>query len=365
MGAVGASSTPWAPASDDPPTAAMGATGPPPPPEPVQDPTSSFYVPPPPPAAEPAPVGGGNGGGPVGPTGGDARGGDDGGKRRGVLIGAIIVLALVAAGVIAALVLTGGKDDDASKDQVTATDATDSDEVTTTTEGTTTTESTTTTLPEEVPNLVGKTLDEARALVDGTGITLKVVNVASETEASGTIVDQDPPAGDPYADTIVVSVARPPVKTFLADLTPVEGDTPSAASLTINAKTYTHALYYTSCDGNWADLFTNTVGYDLGRGYTSFDTEVGITDDSAAGGTAKFEILGDGRLLGEATVGLGETKRLEADVTGVLRLKIVVSGLTCGSDDSSSTDVFGALADPQLTSPPPADDATVTTTAPG
>jgi hypothetical protein len=330
----------------------MGTTGPPPPPEPVQDPTSSFYVPPPPPATEPAPVDGGPGG-PGGPTGG-GRPGDDGGKRRGVLIGAIIVLALVAAGVIAALLLSGGKDD-ASKDQVTATDGTDtgaSDDTTTTSEDTTTTEATTTTTaPEDVPDLVGKTLDEARALVDGTGVTIKAVNVANEDKPSGTILEQDPPAGGPHADTIIVKVARPPVKTYLAELTPVEGSTPGLEPVTINANAFTHPTSFGACEYSFdTESNRDSAGYDLGRKYTRFTAKVGIPDSSASGIVVKFEVVGDGNKLAEATTTLGELKDIDVDVTGVLRLSLYTTGVTCTGETP------GVFADPQLTSPPDPED---------
>lgn len=296
---------------------------------------------------------------PVAPSAGNQVADDGNGRGKGHkrLLMALAILVVVAAGVVAALVLTKGKADKKPGQVATADSGSSKTPSGDATEKTTTTEkkTTTTPVPAEMPDLVGLSVDQARAKVSDLGITVKAVNVVSVDKASGTIVSQTPAAGAPFEKTVVINVARPAVKTYLADLKSVEGQSLQAGTATLNATAYTHALSAASCS-TYSDNAV-TTGFDLSRTYTRLLTKVGVSDDSPSGSSVKFEVLGDGRTLASTTAGLGAPQDIDVDVTGVLRLQIVSTALSSGT--GTCTVVW---ADPQLTSPPPANDSAVTTT---
>jgi len=207
------------------------------------------------------------------------------------------------------------------------------------------------TVPDAVPNLVNLSLDEAKALVKGSGVTLKVVNVADDETASGTVVKQSPEAGAPFTETVVVNVARPSVKTYLIELTPVEesdGGLSDTGNATLNAETLTNSLWMASC--NWFDDQSPSVGYNLSRAYTRFHTIVGMQDDQVSGSFAQFRVFGDGRQLADIRADLGAPQTIDVDVSGVLRLTIQATGVGCNS--YTHDPVYATWGDPYLTSPP-------------
>jgi hypothetical protein len=83
--------------------------------------------------------------------------------------------------------------------------------------------------------------------------------------------------------------------------------------------------------------------WSLGRSYRRFRAVVGLSDQSDAGGQVKFEVIGDGRSLYEATLPLGEAATLDLAVPGVLRLTLRTSRL-----DSSEGAVDGVWADAEV-----------------
>ncbi|MDA2812946.1 NPCBM/NEW2 domain-containing protein [Nocardiopsis sp. RSe5-2] len=83
--------------------------------------------------------------------------------------------------------------------------------------------------------------------------------------------------------------------------------------------------------------------YNLGRGSSAFAATVGVADGASGAGTARFTVTGDGERLASATAGPGEPAELNADVSGVLRLRLTVKW---SGDCGGSTAVWG---DPKLT----------------
>lgn len=281
----------------------------------------------------------------------------EGSGRRNAVIAIVAVIAVLAVGIGAFLVL--GKDSD-DKGRVESGASPLGDEGTSTTRATSsttsTTEATTTTLPETIPKLVGMTLDEAKERIDGLGVDLKVVNVADEKNPSGTILKQTPEAGTPFDDVITVNVARPPVKTYLDQLAAVEqtnGGIEGSGTATLNTTVYTRSSWMQTCRYFLGgEVEQQSVGYDLGRGYSRFVSVVGVDDGALSGATARFQVYGDGRLLGQADGGLGAPATIDVDTTGVLRLTIMATGLAC---EQHRGNVSGVWADPYLVSAPPSD----------
>ncbi len=68
------------------------------------------------------------------------------------------------------------------------------------------------------------------------------------------------------------------------------------------------------------------IEYDLGRGYSTFTTQLGIDDDAISiESRVRFRIYGDGVLLLSRDVGFGEIVPVQLSVRGVLRLRLEVT----------------------------------------
>jgi hypothetical protein len=101
----------------------------------------------------------------------------------------------------------------------------------------------------------------------------------------------------------------------------------------VSGKDYTRSITQSIF---WSDR-PQSAGYDIGRGYREFRATAGIQDDSPSGSTAKFQIYGDGRLLYDKTLTLGDSDEVSVDITGVLRLQLWVTPI----QNSTFTGVWG------------------------
>jgi serine/threonine-protein kinase len=216
----------------------------------------------------------------------------------------------------------------------TSTAATSTSTTTTTTSGsptttTTVSQTTTVTKPATMPDFVGKTLTAAQ---DSLPTTVKVntVDQVNATAADGTVIAQDPKAGDPLGDAITLTVARQAVVAYLDSLRVATGGwSESGRSATIAGTGYLHAV------GENVDARTSpsSVEYNISKGFRRLTATAGI-DDNSGDSTLKMqlEIFGDGRELFNKPIPFGAQVPVDIDISGVLRLKIqyeAVSGRSC------------------------------------
>lgn len=82
-------------------------------------------------------------------------------------------------------------------------------------------------------------------------------------------------------------------------------------------------LLFSSC-GN-RDGGNYWVEYDLSQDYTRFTAAVGLSDDSAADSAVTYSITGDQRPLAAGPLTLGQVDALDIDVSGVLRLRLLIN----------------------------------------
>lgn len=184
-------------------------------------------------------------------------------------------------------------------------------------------------VPAALPDLVGRPLDEALPLLAALGIEAEVTEVLDEDRTDRTIVDQSPDADAPYRPQMDLVVARRGVGRYLVDLTSVEGEIDRVGVATVDGQEYTRSLVH-SLDSYRRD--TDQIGYDLGRRFERFAATVGLSDDSGTDDRVRFEVMGDGTVIAEATLGLGESEVLDVDVTDVLRLELISTRLSDPSD---------------------------------
>jgi hypothetical protein len=204
------------------------------------------------------------------------------------------------------------------------------------------TDGVTLTVAEEVttlPDVVGKTLSDATNTLQSLGVDVTTTDLLDETKTDGTVVAQDPGAGGPLPDSVSLQVARQPVSIYLSDLEPVEGSA-SPSTATVSGTPYPHSVvtYVDEYDDEPVD-----VGYDLGRHYRRLKATVGLSDDSPSESQVRIEVFGDGRSLFSQTVGLGTAVPVDIDVTGVLRLTISATMLNTEYGCCDASIVWGDI----------------------
>jgi serine/threonine protein kinase len=271
-------------------------------------------------------------------------------KRRGKLFAGIaaVVVLLAGGGTAAAVVLggSGGKTQASNNTPLPSVTDTATDQPSPTDTPTTDPTATPTDTPSApapvgagvavLPSLTGKSLSDATAALTPLGVSYDVKEVLDSKHPDNTVLGQTPAAGT-SASHVTLTVSRVPVATYLADIGSL-GDGPSTQPVQISGTTYAHALSgqpYCNSSVTWE--------YDLGKSYRKLDGLVGLTDSSDSSATMRFEITADGRQVFATTAALGKPHRLSVDLTGVLRLQITTTSLTCGNLNSSI-----AMGDPRL-----------------
>jgi hypothetical protein len=110
------------------------------------------------------------------------------------------------------------------------------------------------------------------------------------------------------------------ITAYLVDFEATQSDHfASTEPADLNGKPYVHNLLFYGCCSASAD-------YDLGRHYRRLEAMVGVTDEAPSDARSTIEVFLDGRKAYATTVALGKPRRLTLDVTGVLRLHLVMTG---------------------------------------
>jgi serine/threonine protein kinase len=198
---------------------------------------------------------------------------------------------------------------------------------------------------DQMPNLVGMSLGQAKAAVPA-GVDLQVVEAAAPSGTpDGVVTAQDPAPGAALPKSAALTVATSNAIQYLTDLTPTSGQFSesgnSATTLSLSGHTQ---LYAVGVDGGGCGTTTGDIQYDLGSHFTTLSGLAGIDDTSpSATAQATVEFFGDSRKLASYSVSLGHPKQLKVTVTGVLRLDIrwTFSGLAANGCDRA-TMVLGA-----------------------
>jgi hypothetical protein len=181
--------------------------------------------------------------------------------------------------------------------------------------------------PPDVPDVVGMTFGAASQELGRLGFTFTETTVFDERERDGLVLEQDPPAGATNAGEVNLTVSRRPIVGYLADQRPVSTSSSALESGTwyTNGEPYTHALKVPI--GRYSADST-VIEYDLSRDYRQLLGAVGLEDRSVGGTTFKVEIYGDDRSLFDSVLALGQVQAVDLDITGVLRLEVVVTRIS-------------------------------------
>lgn len=106
---------------------------------------------------------------------------------------------------------------------------------------------------------------------------------------------------------------------------------PSFDKATINGVSYTSALFLRpSSSVSSSNGSDRRVEIDAGRSHKRFIGDLGIPDTQKSNAAYKVEIsLDSAAAVFSTEVRFGETKKVDLDITNALRIKIVVSPITC------------------------------------
>jgi hypothetical protein len=200
------------------------------------------------------------------------------------------------------------------------------------------------------PDVVGQPSDQALTTLRGLGAVVTIENVYNPDAAVGTVLAQTPAAGSALGEAATIQVATGPASIFLEDLrTVTQSNWGSTANSAINGVTYVHGVYASpefSCSG--CTVYAANAEYNLGRAFDRLQTTLGYSDTAPSSGRVRVEIFGDTKPLYTKDIGLGDQDVVNVNVTGVLRIRIVVTPLAPGGGYDLTT-IFGdakILGDP-------------------
>ncbi|HEX6358710.1 protein kinase domain-containing protein [Actinophytocola sp.] len=238
-------------------------------------------------------------------------------RRKGWLVAVPLVLVLVGgAGAYVALRPTGNEGSGGASAAGEGGGGTANEDP-----GTSSARVTTTTEEQELtvaPDLVGMELAEAQDRLPST-LEVEIVDSIQQGAEPGTVVEQDPKAGEPLDGTLKLVVAQDAVQMYLDEFPVLNGDwSDNSGPASIAGKTYLHSLSsYISCydDGGQAE-------YNIAKGFRRLVATAALDDNSQiADATMQLEIFADGRSVFSGTIAYGTPTPIDLDLSGVLRLK--------------------------------------------
>ena len=192
-----------------------------------------------------------------------------------------------------------------------------------------------------MPDLVGLTVEQAKAKLPGNVKVTVVKANAPNGEKEGTVLSTDPAAGEKIPDAVTLTVAGSAasvaMKTvYLSDLKQLDSFNGfEAKAIEMSGKTYAHAVVTTVYSGS-SNQITRTTEWNLGRYFSTLNGTIGITDTSKeADATFTVDFYIDQVLVRSETLQFGEFKDISLDVQNGLRLKIVVTRTDKNSDSAS------------------------------
>ncbi|GHH61540.1 protein kinase domain-containing protein [Lentzea cavernae] len=185
-----------------------------------------------------------------------------------------------------------------------------------------TTVAVTTTKPlTTVPDFVGKSLADVQKILP----SVEPESVVDESVPAGTVVAQDPKAGEPFTGKVKVSVAQKGAITYLAAMpasTSYWSDKDTVAHIAGNEYLHSLSSSTSACHETW------TVEYNLSKKARKIEAVAGIDDNSTDSSLqVQLEMFADGVRIVDERLAFGKETKISHDLAGVLRLKIQWRGI--------------------------------------
>lgn len=176
--------------------------------------------------------------------------------------------------------------------------------------------------PVKMPDLVGKSAEDAkRAVTDLLGVP-QFVRVTTADQPAGVVLGTEPTAGADMPVNVTVSVSDGGESLSLLGLNAVGSSRcDEARDQSINGQLQAQALV---CSPGTAER-PAYVEYAIGRHATYLDATLGMLDTGPVG-AGTIRVFGDGKVLATQDVRFGTAQPLHVTIRNVLRLRIEVSG---------------------------------------
>ncbi|OZC87764.1 hypothetical protein CH272_18310 [Rhodococcus sp. 05-340-1] len=132
-----------------------------------------------------------------------------------------------------------------------------------------------------------------------------------------------PPTSTPRSSvprtSTTTTTPRPPAQIYLDELKAIDGGGLRTGSAEVNGDVYPHSLYANIGGCRTSGRYT----YNIGRDWTTFETTVGLRDDTESQTVAQFEILADDvPVYTSGNLSVGQSVPVSVPVDNVLQLKI-------------------------------------------
>jgi serine/threonine protein kinase len=174
------------------------------------------------------------------------------------------------------------------------------------------------------PDLVGKTVSAAQDALPSS-IKVNTVENVDQRSPDGTVMAQEPKAGEKINGTMTLTVARRAVEVHLDDFRPTTGNWNDQNVAQLGGTTFTHSV--SSQVGSCSN--TDFVEYNVSKGFRRLVGTGGIDDNSRDSSfRVLLEVYADGRSVFNQTVAFGKPVPIDVDLSGVLRLKIQWQGVS-------------------------------------
>ena len=198
------------------------------------------------------------------------------------------------------------------------------------------------------PDFSQVAMTQAQSMVDPLGAEIQIETEYNPEMVDGVFIRQLPEPGASLTETVIITVSEGPASLFLEELEPVVREISTSYALTarfsqgdVNGTRLTHALVVEQGSGG---LDTALYEYNLSRVFDRLKATVGYSDNHQADGSMRLEIFGDGVLLFSDDYRLGIIEEVLVDVTGVLRLRLLVTTLCCNTSGLDEALIVGDLA---------------------
>ncbi|MFJ4264635.1 PASTA domain-containing protein [Paenarthrobacter nicotinovorans] len=188
--------------------------------------------------------------------------------------------------------------------------------------------------PALMPNLIGKSLDEASRTLSSMGAQPLVNRVYDPKSTTGSVVSSAPASGNALTATPTLIVAGAPDSLPLSSFK-ASGSCGTISSGSVNGTPITSGV---SCS---VRRDASTTFWILGRTLNRLQAVVGFEDRAEKASRAKVKITADGNVILDKEIAYGDGEKIDADVTNVLRLEIQVSANTPTGTSSSTSVVLG------------------------
>lgn len=174
-------------------------------------------------------------------------------------------------------------------------------------------------VPATMPEVVGKPRGEVVNELKQFGVEVEIIEEYALDKPTGSVLSANVEEGKPLPAIVQMAVAQPGASVYLTQLKSADGRC-STVSADIDGQHFANSLRCSSGDPE-----PRVTAYLLNRSARQVEGVVGVSDTGATDQKAQVTFVGDGKVLGTATVSYANPTKVSFDTTGILRLEIQVT----------------------------------------